>query len=68
MALRFFRSIPIAPGVRLNLSATGVSVSLGKRGTWLTIGKHGATASAGLPGTGARVSKRIFSWGRKPNP
>lgn len=66
MGLRFFRSIPILPGLRINIGSAGVSLSIGRKGSWVTIGKHGATASVGAPGTGLRLSKKIFKWGKRP--
>jgi len=43
MALRFRRSIRLAPGVRLNLSGSGLGVSVGPRGASVT-GVFGYTA------------------------
>lgn len=52
MAIRFRRSIKIAPGVRLNISKSGVSTSIGGRGARVTMG-HGKTrTTVGVPGTG----------------
>lgn len=50
MALRFRRSIKLAPGVRLNLSGSGVSWSLGPRGSTVNVGKRGGTLSQSLMG------------------
>jgi hypothetical protein len=49
---RFFKRVPIIPGVRVNLSRGGASVSLGRRGSWLTIGRRGVRRTVGMPGTG----------------
>ena len=59
MALRFRRTMKIAPGVRLNLTKTGVSARIGPKGAGVTVGTSGTTVSAGLPGTGLHVSKKI---------
>jgi Protein of unknown function (DUF4236) len=52
MGFRFRRSVPLLPGVRLNLSGSGASVSLGPRGFHYTIGGKGTRVTAGIPGTG----------------
>lgn len=59
MAIRFRRTIKIAPGVRLNLGKTGVSARLGPRGAGVTVGTSGTRVSAGIPGTGVHVSERL---------
>lgn len=59
MALRFRRTLKIAPGVRLNLTKTGVSTRVGPRGAGVTVGTSGTTVSAGLPGSGLHVSKKL---------
>ncbi|MFN7971199.1 MAG: DUF4236 domain-containing protein [Acidobacteriota bacterium] len=59
MPLRFWRSIKIAPGLRLNLSKRGASVSVGPRGAHLTMGTSGARYSVGLPGTGLSYGDKI---------
>ena len=41
MAIRFRKSIKIAPGVRVNLGKKGASVSVGARGASVNIGKRG---------------------------
>lgn len=52
MALRFRKSIKLAPGLRMNLTGSGLSWTLGPRGASIGIGKRGARLNAGLPGTG----------------
>lgn len=52
MALRFRRSIKIAPGVRWNVGLKSSSLSFGPRGAKLTAGTRGTRATIGLPGTG----------------
>ena len=52
MGLRFYRRIPILPGIRLNLSRSGVSSSFGVRGAHLTVGHGKVRTTVGLPGSG----------------
>ena len=59
MALRFRRSIVIAPGIKLNLGKKGVSVSAGPRGASVTLGKNGLWGNLGLPGTGLSYRTRL---------
>lgn len=59
MALRFRRTLKIAPGVRLNLTKTGMSARVGPRGAGVTVGTSGTTVSAGIPGSGLHVSKKL---------
>jgi uncharacterized protein DUF4236 len=49
---RFFRRIPVIPGLRLNLSKSGVSASLGRKGSWTTFSRRGRRTTVGAPGTG----------------
>ncbi len=65
MSFRFYRRIPIFPGVWLNISKTGFSVTIGRRGARLTLGRTGATGSVGLPGTGASYRKHASYKGVK---
>ena len=52
MPFRFYRRVPIIPGVRLNLSKRGASVSLGGPGAHVTFGRQGVRQTVGIPGTG----------------
>jgi hypothetical protein len=52
MALRFRKSIKLAPGIRWNLSMSGSSWTLGPRGASIGIGKRGTYLNTGIPGTG----------------
>jgi hypothetical protein len=52
MGLRLWRTLRIAPGVRLNFSKSGVSTSFGPRGAHFTIGPGGTRTTVGIPGTG----------------
>ncbi|RME83752.1 MAG: DUF4236 domain-containing protein [Zetaproteobacteria bacterium] len=61
--LRFYRRIPIIPGILyLNLSKSGVSITLGRRGLTITLGKRGLRTTVGVPGTGVSVSE---TWPKK---
>ncbi len=57
MALRFRKTIKIAPGIKLNVSKGGVSASLGPRGAKVNIGKNGTRVTGGIPGTGLSSSR-----------
>ncbi|MBA3562436.1 MAG: DUF4236 domain-containing protein [Gammaproteobacteria bacterium] len=59
MALRFRRSVRLAPGVRLNIGKRSGSLSLGPRGATLNIGPKGLFRNVGLPGTGLSSRSRI---------
>jgi len=61
MALRFRRSLKLAPGLRMNLSRGGLSWSIGPRGASMSFGKRGAAANLGLPGTGLSVRQTLGS-------
>ncbi|MBN3268749.1 hypothetical protein CUR95_16285 [Bordetella bronchiseptica] len=50
MALRFRRSIKLAPGIRMNVSGSGVSWTLGSRGATVGIGKRGARLNTSVMG------------------
>lgn len=53
MALRFRKSIKVAPGVRLNISKKSIGVSAGVKGYRKSINSSGrVTTSIGVPGTG----------------
>lgn len=59
MALRFRKSIKLAPGLRMNLSGSGVSWSLGPRGASVGIGRRGTYLNSGIPGTGLYSRQRL---------
>jgi hypothetical protein len=59
MGVRFHKSIPLLPFVRLNFSKSGVSFSLGAPGASLNLGAKGARGSVGLPGTGLSYRKSL---------
>lgn len=59
MALRFRRTIRIAPGVRINVGKRGASLSMGRRGGSMTIGGRGTYTNVGIPGTGLSYRTRV---------
>jgi hypothetical protein len=59
MGFRFYRRVPLVPGLRLNLSKSGPSLSIGHRGGWFTIGPRGGRATVGPPGTGFYYTKNL---------
>lgn len=61
MALRFRRSIKLAPGLRLNLSGSGTSLTIGPRGASLNFGSRGAFLNTGISGTGLYSRSRLGS-------
>lgn len=50
MAMRFRKSIKLAPGIRMNLSGAGVGWTLGPRGASVGIGKRGARLNTSFMG------------------
>lgn len=67
MALRFRRSIKLAPGVRMNLSGSGISWTLGSRGASIGVGKRGTYLNSGISGTGIYGRDRISASGGSRN-
>lgn len=65
MAVRFRRSIKIAPGFRVNFGKKGVSVSAGKRGASTTISRRGVYGNVGIPGTGLSYRTKLSSSNKK---
>jgi hypothetical protein len=59
MALRFRKSMKIAPGVRLNLGKKSTSVRVGPKGAGYTVGTSGQRVSAGLPGSGLHYTEKV---------
>lgn len=68
MALRFRRSIKLAPGIRMNLSGSGASWTLGPRGASIGVGKRGTFLNTGIPGTGLSSRTRLSSGIPAPRP
>lgn len=63
MALRFRRSVKIAPGFRLNFGKTGMSMSAGVRGATMTFGSKGVYGNVGIPGSGLSYRTRLDGGG-----
>jgi hypothetical protein len=61
MALRFRRSIRIAPGIHLNLGLHGAGLSVGPRGLHVGVNRRGMYTSAGIPGTGIYAVHHVRS-------
>lgn len=59
MALRFRRSIRLAPGLKVNLSKRGVSISSGIRGANVSLGRRGLYGNVGAPGTGLSYRTKL---------
>ncbi len=59
MALRFRKSITLAPGIRMNLSGSGASFSFGGRGASVTVGSRGTFLNTGIPGTGISSRRKL---------
>lgn len=69
MALRFRRSVKIAPGLRVNFTHRGVSARIGPRGLGYTVNSSGRQhVSAGIPGSGIHMSKQIKPARRQRRP
>lgn len=58
MAIRFRKSVKIAPGLKLNIGKKSASVRIGGKNVGYTVGTKGRTASASIPGTGLGVTSR----------
>ena len=61
MGVRFHRSIPIFPGVRLNLSKSGLSLSIGGAPFTVNVSERGEQVTTSAPGTGWSWIKRFGS-------
>lgn len=60
MALRFRRSVKIAPGLTLNVGKKSAGLRVGPRGMGVSVNTKGQKrVSAGLPGTGLHYSQSI---------
>lgn len=59
MALRFRRSVKLAPGLRLNFSGSGLSLTAGPRGASVNFGSRGTYFNSGIPGTGLYSRSRL---------
>lgn len=57
MGLRYRKSLPLVPGVRLNVTGKGLSsASFGKPGATLNMGRRGTRSTVGIPGSGVSYS------------
>lgn len=61
MAIRFRKSIKLAPGLRMNLTGSGVSWTAGPRGASVNFGKRGTFLNTGIPGTGLYSRQALTS-------
>jgi tetratricopeptide (TPR) repeat protein len=62
VGFRFYKSVKLGKGVRLNLSKTGVGISSGVPGARYSIHSSGRrTASVGIPGSGVSYRKDMRS-------
>jgi len=59
MPIRFRRTFPVLPGVRVNVSKHGISTTVGPQGMHLTFNRYGVRQDLGLPGTGLSESSYI---------
>lgn len=59
MGWRFYKSVKILPGVRLNFSKSGISTSLGRPGATVNIRSRKLRGTVGLPGSGLSYSKEV---------
>ncbi|NWE47966.1 DUF4236 domain-containing protein [Pseudomonas gingeri] len=66
MAMRFRKSIKLAPGIRMNLSGAGVGWTLGPRGASVGIGKRGARLNTSFMGISS--SQKLSGPSRNPKP
>ena len=58
MAIRFRRTVRIAPGLKLNIGKKSASIRIGGKNAGYTIGTAGRTTSASIPGTGLGITSR----------
>ena len=59
--MRFYKSVKICKGVRLNFSKSGVGMSIGPRGAKISIGPRGTYLNTSIPGTGISQRRKIGS-------
>lgn len=59
MAMRFRRSIKLAPGIRVNFNKNSVGLTVGPKGAHVSVNSKGQkTESVGIPGTGLSYVER----------
>jgi hypothetical protein len=67
--IKFRKSIQIAKGVKVNLTAKGISsLSLGANGATINLGKKRVKANIGISGTGISHSQNLTSHGKNTVP
>lgn len=66
MAVRFRKSIKLAPGIRMNLSGAGVGWTLGPRGASVGVGKRGVNMNTSF--MGLSHSQKLSGASRGPKP
>lgn len=66
MALRFRRSVKLAPGLRANFSGSGMSLTAGPRGASVNFGSRGTFLNSGIPGTGLHSRSRLGAAPSRP--
>lgn len=66
MAMRFRKSIKLAPGVRMNISGSGLGWTLGPRGASIGIGKRGARLNTSFMGLSS--SQKLSGPSKKARP
>ena len=59
MAIRFRKSLKLAPGIRMNLSGSGVGWSFGPRGASVSVGKRGTYLNTSIPGLGLYERQKL---------
>lgn len=59
MAIRFRKTIKIAPGVRINIGKTGISTSLGPKGATVNLRGGKRKLTTGIPGSGLSHTQDI---------
>lgn len=67
MAIRFRRTVRIAPGLKLNIGKKSASVRIGGKNVGYTVGTKGRTTSASIPGTGLGITSRTNTGGADIN-
>lgn len=67
MAIRFRKTIKLAPGLKLNIGKKSASVRMGGKNLGYTVGTKGRTTSASIPGTGLGVTSRTNTGGADIN-
>lgn len=67
MAIRFRKTVKLAPGIKLNIGKKSASIRMGGKNAGYTVGTKGRTTSASIPGTGLGVTSRTNTGGADIN-